>query len=85
MLHSDSQISMRPLCLNLLFTYVDYIFVICLTKHMSWLVGVWLRASSSIYICIIVSLLSLYSEGAIQFWVVAWAMGLRKWLKSQGH
>ena len=85
MLHSDSQVSMSPLCLNMLFTLVDYIFMTCLTKRLSWVVGVWLRACLGIYICIIVSLLSLCSEGVIQFWVVTSALGLKKWLKSQGR
>ena len=40
MVLSGSQISMRSLRLNLLFTPVDYIFVIFLTKCLSLLVGV---------------------------------------------
>ena len=40
MLLSDSQISIRPLCLILLFTPLDAMFVTCLTKFLSWLVGV---------------------------------------------
>ena len=39
MVLSNSQLSMRPLCSELLFTPVDYIFVICLMKCLSWLVG----------------------------------------------
>jgi len=70
MLLSDSQISMRPICSNMLFTPLDYIFL-------SYLVGVCLRACSRIFICIIFSLLYLYYEGVIQFFVVTWAMGLK--------
>jgi len=40
MLLSDSEISMRPPCSDLLFKPVDCIFVACLVKCMSWLVGV---------------------------------------------
>ena len=78
MLLSDSQMSMRPLCLYLLFSSVDYIFVICLTKCLSSLVGVQSRAGSSICICIIISLLSFCSKGVIQFWVVTWALAPKK-------
>jgi len=39
MVLSDSNISMRYLWLNLFLTPVDYMFFICLTKFMSWLVG----------------------------------------------
>ena len=53
----DSQISMRSLFLNMFFTSIDYMFVICLTKFMLWLVGVWLRVCSTNCFCIIVSLL----------------------------
>ena len=35
MLHRESQISIRPLCSDMLFTPIDYMFVICLTKCMS--------------------------------------------------
>jgi len=82
MLLIDSHLSMRPLCLDLLFTPVDYIFVICLTKCMSWLVGFKSRSNSSNCIFTVISMLSYYSEGVIQFWAVAWALGLEKWLKS---
>jgi len=57
MVLSDSQISMKSLCLILLFTLLDYKFVICLTKCLSWLVWVWLRVCSSTFFSIIVSLL----------------------------
>ena len=78
---SDSQISMISLCLNQLFTRVDYIFVICLMKFLSWQVGVLLRVCSSIYICIIASLLYYYSRSVIQLWALTWDLGLKKWLK----
>jgi len=44
MVHSDSHISMRSLHLIMLFTHVGYMSMICLTKCLSWLVGVWLRS-----------------------------------------
>ena len=62
---SDSQISMRSLCLNLLFTLVDYKFVICLTKCLSRLVGVKSKSFSGNFNGIIIPLLSLCSEGTI--------------------
>jgi len=65
MLLSDSQISMRPLCSDLLFTPVDYIFVIFLTKFLSWLVGDQLSPCSSNCISIIIPLLSFCYEGVI--------------------
>ena len=37
MLLSDSNISTRPLCLNMLFTLVDCIDAKCLTYSQSWL------------------------------------------------
>jgi len=40
MVLSDSQLSMIPLCLQLLITHVGYTFAICLTKCLSGLVGV---------------------------------------------
>lgn len=83
MVLSDSQISMKSICFYLLFTPVDYIFVICLTKCLSWLVGVLLRACSTNWFCIIISLLFYYSEDVIPFWVVTWALGLKKCLKSR--
>ena len=80
----DSQISTRSLFLKLLFTPVDYMFVICLAKCLSWLLRVWLRAYSTIWFCIIVSLLFYCFEDVIPLWQVAWALGMKKWLKSQG-
>ena len=68
MVLSDSEISTRSLCLNMLFTPIDYMFVICLAKCMSWLIGVWLRACSTNYFFIIVSLLFYCFEDAIPFW-----------------
>ncbi len=85
MLLNDSQMTMGPLCLELLFTPVDYILMICLTKWLSWLVGVNSRACSSICIYIIISLISFCFEGFIHFLAVTWALGLKKCLKSRGH
>jgi len=56
MVHSDSQVSMRSLYLILLFTLVGYMLMICLTKCLSRLVGVWLLSCSTYYFCIIISL-----------------------------
>ena len=75
---------MRPICLDMLFTPVDYIFVICLRKFLSWLVGVQSRACLSNFICNIISFLSFCSEGVIQFWAVTWALSLKTWIKSWG-
>ena len=84
MLLSNSQLSMRPLCSDLLFTLVDYIFVICLTKCLSWLVRVQSRSHSSDCIYTVISLLFYCSKDVIQFWAVTWAMGSKKWLEYQG-
>lgn len=81
---SDSQISMRPLCSDSLFSLVDYIFVIFLMKCMSWLLGVQSSFPSSDCIYTIISLLFYCFEYVIQLWVVTRALGLKKWLKSQG-
>jgi len=81
--HNKSQISMRPLCSDMLFTPVDYIFVICLMKCFSWLVGVQSRYYSSKFISIVISMLSYCSEYFIPFWVVTRALGLKMWLKCQ--
>ena len=67
MVLSDFQISMISLCLIMLFASIDYMFVICLAKFLSWLVGVWLRACSSIFFSIIISLLFYYSRDVMQF------------------
>ena len=48
-------------------------------------VGVQLKACSSICNFIVVSLLYFYYEGVIQLWAMTWALGLQKWLKSQGR
>ena len=82
---SDSQLSMKPLFSYMLFRHVDYIFGICLTKYLSWLVGVQSRFYSSDWIRIIISLLIYCSEDVIPFLVVTWVLGLKKRLKSQGH
>jgi len=44
MVLSDSQLSMRPLCLELLIAPIDYTIAICLMKFLSWLVGVQSRS-----------------------------------------
>jgi len=85
MLHNDSQMSMRPICLDLLFTPVDYILVICLMKCLSWLVGVQTIPCSSNFICIIIPFLSFCSEGIIKLCAMSWPLGLKKWLKYQGR
>ena len=68
MVLSDSQLSMIPLCLELLFTLVDYIFVICLTKCLSWLVGVHSSLCSRICVGIIVSMFLFISVNSMKFW-----------------
>ena len=82
MLLSDSQIIMRPLYSNLLFKPIDYIFATCLTKCLSWLVGVQSSPYSSNYICIIILLLPFTSKSVTELWVVTWVLGLKKWHKS---
>jgi len=62
---SDSHLSMRPLSLDLLFTQLGYIIMICLTKCLSWLVGVHSRSHSSDYIYTGMSLLFYYSKDVI--------------------
>ena len=83
MLLSNSQISMRPLCSDLLFTPVDYIFVTCLTKCLSWIVGVQSRTCPCFCKCIIVMLCKFISESVVELWEMTWALGLKKWLKSR--
>lgn len=85
MLLNDYQISMRPLCSDRLFKPVDYIFVTCLTKFLSWLVGVQSIPCSNNYICILIMLLSFSSKSVIKFWAMNWALGLKKWHKSWSH
>ena len=82
MLLSDSQIIMRPLCSDMLFKPVDYIFVTSLTKCMSWLVGVQSRPCQCFCKCIIVLLCKLISKLVIELWAVSWALDLKKWHKS---
>jgi len=65
MVLNDSQLSMRPLCLDLLFTPAYYIFLIFLIKFLSWLVGVQSRSYSSNCISTIISMLSYCSKGVI--------------------
>lgn len=85
MVHDDSQISMRSLHLILLFTSEGYMFMICLMKCLSWLVRVSLRSWSTICFCIIISLYFTWFWAFIPLWVVAWAIGLKKWLNSWGR
>jgi len=84
MVHSDSHISIRSLHLVLLFTHVDYMSMICLTKCMPWLVGNQLRSWTSICFSTFISMLLYWFEEMDQFWVVSWALSMRKWLKSRG-
>jgi len=53
MVHGDFQISMRSLHLIMLFTPVGYMSMICLTKFLSRLVGVWLRSCRVYFFCFI--------------------------------
>jgi len=77
MILSNYQISMIPLCSDMLFKLVDYIFVICLTKCLSWLVGVKSIPCHCFFKCIIFMLCKFISESVIEFWVVTWALGLK--------
>ena len=69
--HKESQISMKPLCSTLLLRPVDFIFVICLTKFLSWLMG------SSLVLVIFFANVSFFLlckfiyECVIEFWVVS--------------
>lgn len=76
---------MRPICSKLLFTVVNYIFLTCFMKFMSWLVGVQSSPCSRNFICIIFLLLYFIPEGAIGFQTVIQSGSLKKWLKSLGH
>ena len=85
MVLSNSQLSMRTLCLKLLITPVDYTFAICLTKFLLCLVGVQSRSWTSIYFSTFISMLFCWSGEMVQFWAVTWALGLKKWPKSHSH
>lgn len=85
MILSDFQLGMRPLCSKLLFRPVDYIFAICLTKCMSWLLGVKWRSWTSICFSTVISMLFYWYEDMVQLLVVTWALGLKKWLKSRSR
>lgn len=86
MLLRYSQISMRHLCSDMLFKLIDYILVTCLTKCLSWLVGVQLSpCSTRNWIYIIFVLLSFIPEGVIDLWEVTSSLGLKKWLKFRGR
>lgn len=71
MLLSDSQISVRPLCSDLLFKAIECIFVTCLTKCVKWLVGVKPSPCSSIFICIIFLMLLFISRSFMEFLAMA--------------
>ena len=73
MLLSDSQMSMRPLCLDLLLKPIDYIIVTCLMKCLSWLVGVQSSPCSTNCIYFLILLLYFSSESVIKSWEVTWA------------
>jgi len=81
MLLSDSQINMRSLWLDMLFTPIDYIFVTCLTKLLSWLVGVQSRPYHCFCKCIIIILCKFISKSVIEFWVVTWAQANKSNIK----
>jgi len=83
MLHRESHISMRPICSDLLFTLVGWIFTKCLKKYLSWLVGVQWRSWTSMFFSTIISMLFNLFEEMVQFWAVIWALGLKKWLESR--
>ncbi len=85
MLLSDSQISMTPLWSYLLFKLLDYIFVTCLTKCLSWIVAVQLSPCSSVLFYIIIPLLSFSSGSVMEFWAMTQALGLKKWHINQGR
>jgi len=57
MVHNDSLISLRSLPLIMLFTPVDYMSMIFLTKCLSWLVGIHSRSLTSIYFSTFISML----------------------------
>ena len=82
MLLSNSQISMRPLFPVLLLRPVALMFVTYLINLLSWLVGVQSSPCWCFFKCIFVPLWNLIYEGGIEFWVVTWALGLKKWHKS---
>ena len=84
MLHSESQISIKPLCLNMLFPHVYYIFMICFMEFLSLIVWFQSRSSSSNCIRIVTSLLSYCSEDVILFQEVTQVLGLKEWLESRG-
>ena len=82
MLLSDSHISMRPLCSDMLLWLVECIFVTCLTKCLSCLVGFQSSICSSICFSIIVSMLLFIIEGFMELWEVAWVLDLKSGTKS---
>lgn len=77
MLLSDSQISMRPLCLNLLFTPIDCIDAKCLTECQSRLEMVRSSLGVSFWFISIVIMCLMDSGGCSKFWAVAEILGLK--------
>ena len=84
MLLNDSQIIMRPICSDLLFKPVNYIFVTCLTKCMSWLVGVHSSPYSSACFYIVIPVSCFSSESVMEFWAVTRALGLKQMTQKLG-
>jgi len=82
---SNCEMSMRPLCSNMFFKHVYYIIMTCLTKFLSWLVGVQSSPCSSNCICILTMSLSSSPENVIYLWEVTWALALKKWKKYRCH
>ena len=79
----ESQRSMRPLCLDLLLWLVDYIFVTCLIKSLSWLVR--LSTCTNDFISSLIQLLFIISESFMKLWAVAWVVALKKWHRIRGR
>lgn len=77
MLLSDSYISMRPLWLNILFTPVDYIFVICLTKCQCWLGMVKPSPGVSFWFISLVIMCLMHSRSYNKLWVAVGILGLK--------
>ena len=69
-LFDDSHISMRSLCSDLLLRAVYFMFMMCLMKYFSSIVGVRLNPYSSVFISNLVSMLSIISISFMKFWVV---------------
>ena len=83
MLPYNSHISMILLCSNLLLWCVECIFVTCLTKCLSWLVGVQSSHWSNVCNSNLVSISFIISEAYMEFWVFAWVLALKSGTKSK--